>query len=100
MVVDKLRSPKPLHYQPDNFYNTTNIGSLSLLYSNCGALTFDNETDSLCCSKGNVEVDDNEETEFDTGGDKVGYGDEDYEGYNSDNNSIYGSFCKTITVFV
>ena len=48
---------RALHYQPDNFCNTTDIGTLSLQCSNCGALKFDKETDSLCCSKGKVQLD-------------------------------------------
>ena len=46
-----------LSYQPEHFYNTTDIGTLSLQCSNCGALKFERETDSLCCSKGNVQLD-------------------------------------------
>ena len=46
-----------LNYQPHNFYNTTGIGAMSLLCSNCGAFKFEKETDSLCCSKGNVKLD-------------------------------------------
>ena len=30
---------------------------LSLQCSNCGALKFEKETDSLCCSKGKVQLD-------------------------------------------
>ena len=30
---------------------------MSLLCSNCGAFKFEKETDSLCCSKGNVKLD-------------------------------------------
>ena len=48
---------RALHYQPNNFYNTTDIGTVSLRCSNCGALKFEKETDSLCCSKGNVQLD-------------------------------------------
>ena len=48
---------RALHYQPDNFYNTTDIGTVSLRCSNCGTLKFEKETDSLCCSKGNVRLD-------------------------------------------
>ena len=48
---------RALHYQPENFYNTTNIGSLTAQCSNCGALKFDKETDGLCCLKGNVQLD-------------------------------------------
>ena len=31
-------SLRALHYEPDNFYNTTDIGTLSLQCSDCGAL--------------------------------------------------------------
>ena len=57
--------------------------------------------DTAVEADGDEEMDDNEETEFDTGGDEVGYGDEDYdgddvndgvEGNNSDNNIFSGSF--------
>ena len=48
---------RALNYQPHNFYNTTGIGAMSLLCSNCGAFKFEKETDSLCCSKGNVKLD-------------------------------------------
>ena len=54
---DKLLSLRALHYQPDNFYNTTDIGTLSSQCVNCGALKFEKETDSLCCSKGKVQLD-------------------------------------------
>ena len=50
-------SLRALSYQPHNFYNTTSIGTMSLLCSNCGAFEFEKETDSLCCSKGNVKLD-------------------------------------------
>ena len=53
----RLPSFRALHYQPDNFYNTTDIGTLSLQCLNCGALKFEKETDSLCCSKGKVQLD-------------------------------------------
>jgi len=46
-----------LHCQPENFYNITNIGTLSVQYFNCGTLKFDKEKDSLCCLKGNVQLD-------------------------------------------
>ena len=49
---------RALYYEPDNFYNTTDIGTLSLQCSDCGALKFEKETDSLCCSKGKVQLDD------------------------------------------
>ena len=50
-------SLRALQYQPQNFYNTTDIGTMSLQCLNCGALKFERETDSLCCSKGNVRLD-------------------------------------------
>ena len=50
-------SLRALNYQPHNFYYTTGIGAMSLLCSNCGAFKFEKETDSLCCSKGNVKLD-------------------------------------------
>ena len=49
-------SLRALNYQPDNFYNTTDVGTLSSRCSNCGALKFNKETNSLCCSKGNVQL--------------------------------------------
>ena len=48
---------RALNYNADNFYNTTNVGTLSVECSNCGALKFSMETESLCCSKGNVQLD-------------------------------------------
>ena len=48
---------RALQYQPQNFYNTTDIGTMSSQCLNCGALKFERETDSLCCSKGNVRLD-------------------------------------------
>ena len=50
-------SLRALNYQPHNFYNTTGIGAMSLLCSNYGAFKFEKEPDSLCCSKGNVKLD-------------------------------------------
>ena len=47
---------RALHYEPENFYNTTDIGTLSLQCSDCGALKFEKETDSMCCSKGKVRL--------------------------------------------
>ena len=47
---------RALQYQPDNFYNTTDVGTLSSQCSSCGALKFDKETDSLCCAKGKVQL--------------------------------------------
>ena len=48
---------RALHYQADNFYNTTDVGTLSIQCTNCGALKFHKEIESLCCSKGNVQLD-------------------------------------------
>ena len=53
MVVEKLT----LEHLPDNFFNTTDIGTLSIQCSHCGTLKFDKETALLCCSKGNVQLD-------------------------------------------
>ena len=50
-------SLRALSCQPENFYNTTDIGILDLQCSQSGALKFQKETDSLCCSKGNVRLD-------------------------------------------
>ena len=47
---------RALSYQPQHFHNTTDIGTLSLQCSNRGALKFERETDSLYCSKGNVQL--------------------------------------------
>ena len=47
---------RALDYQADNFYNTTDVSALSVTCSKCGALKFPKETDSLCCSKGNVQL--------------------------------------------
>ena len=49
-------SLRALNYQPENFNNTTDVDTLSIQCSNCGALKFERETDSLCCSKGNVQL--------------------------------------------
>ena len=53
--VSRLPSLMVLNYQPDNFHNTIDIGTLSVECSHCGALKFPGETDSFCCSKGNVQ---------------------------------------------
>ena len=50
-------SLRALNYQSDSFNNTTDVGTLSIQCSNCGALKFERETDLLCCSKGNVKLD-------------------------------------------
>ena len=54
----RLPSLRALHYRPDSFYNTTDVGTLSSQCVNCGALKFEKEIDSLCCSKGKVQLDD------------------------------------------
>ena len=48
---------RALSYEPENFDKTTDIGTLSLQCLNCGASKFEKETDSLCSSKGNVQLD-------------------------------------------
>ena len=48
---------RALNYQANNFYNTTDVGRLSINCSHCGALKYAKETESLCCSKGNVKLD-------------------------------------------
>ena len=48
---------RALNYNANDFCNTTNVGTLSLECSNCGAIKFPMETESLCCSKGNVQLD-------------------------------------------
>ena len=48
---------RALNYEPNTFHNTTDLGTMSLQCSNCGALKFDRETDRLCCSKGKVQLD-------------------------------------------
>ena len=48
---------RALQYRSENFYNTTDVGTLTKLCCNCGALKFDKETESFCCSKGNVWLD-------------------------------------------
>ena len=48
---------RALNYNANDFCNTTNVGTLSVKCSNCGAIKFPMETESLCCSKGNVQLD-------------------------------------------
>ena len=48
---------RALNYNAGDFYNTTNVGTLSVECSNCGAIKFPMETESLCCLKGNVQLD-------------------------------------------
>ena len=45
-----------LNYQPHNFFNTTDVGTLSVECTHCGALKFPQETESLCCLKGNAQL--------------------------------------------
>ena len=45
-----------LNYQPHNFFNTTDVGTLSVECTHCGTLKFPQETESLCCLKGNVQL--------------------------------------------
>ena len=48
---------RALNYNANDFYNTTNVGILSVECSNCGAIKFPMETESLCCLKGKVQLD-------------------------------------------
>ena len=48
---------RALQYQSEHFYNTTDVDTLSTQCSYCSALKFDKETESFCCSKGNVQLD-------------------------------------------
>ena len=48
---------RALNYKPANFLNTTDIGTLGVQCSDCGALKFEKETDSMCCSKVKVQLD-------------------------------------------
>ena len=45
-----------LNYQPDNFTNTNDVGTLSVKCAQCGALKFEGDTESFCCLKGNVQL--------------------------------------------
>ena len=44
------------HYQPHNFFSTTDVGKLSTECAHCGTLKFPAETESLFCLKGNVQL--------------------------------------------
>ena len=44
------------NYQPHNFFNTTDVGALSVECTHCGTLKFPEDTESLCCLKGNVQL--------------------------------------------
>ena len=57
MHGNRLVSLRALNYEADNFYNTTNVDTLTVECSNCGAIKFPMETESLCCLKGNVKLD-------------------------------------------
>ena len=58
VIVDKLRSFRALNYNnPDEFYNITDVDTLSIECSNCSAIKFPMETEPLCCLKGNVQLD-------------------------------------------
>ena len=46
---------RALQYRSENFYNTTDVGTLTKLCS--FTVKFDKETESFCCSKGNVRLD-------------------------------------------
>ena len=48
---------RALNYNLDIFYDSTNVGTLSVECSNCSAFKFPMENESLCCSKGNVQLD-------------------------------------------
>ena len=54
---NRQASFRALNYNADSFYNTTDVGTLSVRCSNCGATKFPMETESLCCLKGNVQLD-------------------------------------------
>ena len=54
---NRQASFRALNYSADNFYNTTDVGTLSVQCSNCGATKFPMETESLCCLKGSVQLD-------------------------------------------
>ena len=45
-----------LNYQPHNFFNTTDVGALSVECTHCGTLKFTEEMESLCCLNGNVQL--------------------------------------------
>ena len=48
---------RALNYNAEDFHNTTNVGTLSVECSKCGAIKFPMETEALCCLKGNVQLD-------------------------------------------
>ena len=54
--ASRVPSLMALNYQPQNFCNTVDIGTLSIQCSHCGALKFPGEAESFCCSKGNVQL--------------------------------------------
>ena len=47
---------RALSYEPHNFLNMTDVGGLSVECTHCGALKFEGKTESLCCMKGNVQL--------------------------------------------
>ena len=54
---NRQASFRALNYNADSFYNTTDVGTLSVQCSKCGATKFPMETESLCCLKGTVQLD-------------------------------------------
>ena len=54
---NRQASFRALNYSANSFYNTTDVGTLSVHCSNCGATKFSMETESLCCLKGSVQLD-------------------------------------------
>ena len=56
--VHDSRQPtfRALQYQSECFYNTTDVGTLIINCQHCDALKFDKETETFCCSKGNVQL--------------------------------------------
>jgi len=47
---------RALSYEPYNFLNVTDVGGLSVECTHCGALKFEGGKESLCCMKGNVQL--------------------------------------------
>ena len=54
---NRQASFRALNYNADSFYSTTDIGTLSVQCSNCGAIKFPMETESLCWLKGSIQLD-------------------------------------------
>ena len=86
MRSSRQASFRALNYRPEHFYNTTDIGTLSLQCSNCGALKFKRETDSLCCSKGNVQLEEFPQVQP--------FLQHLYEGRDSDGKHFLANICK------